>query len=60
MLQYFSDHYLFENKNTHSLVRSICCCCVNEPDQKYLYKGKKLYVINEKVPEPEDINWDSY
>lgn len=41
-------------------MRTICCCCIDDPQPKYLYKGKKLYVKTEKVPEPEDINWNSY
>lgn len=60
MLQYYSDHYLFNTKNSHSCMRGICCCCIDDPEQKHLYKGKKLYVKTEKVPEPEDINWNSY
>lgn len=60
MLQYYSDHYLFNTKNSHSCMRGICCCCIDDPEKKHLYKGKKLYVKTEKVPEPEDINWNSY
>lgn len=60
MLQYYSDHYMFNNKNSHSCMRGMCCCCVDDPEPKYLYKGKKLYVKTDKVPEPEDINWNSY
>ena len=60
MLQYYSDHYLFNNKNSHGCFRATCCCCIDDPQPKYLYKGKKLYVKNERVAEPEDINWDSY
>lgn len=41
-------------------MRGICCCCIDDPEKKHLYKGKKLYVKTEKVPEPEDINWNSY
>lgn len=60
MLEYYNEHYLFNTRNTHSCMRSLCCCCIDDPEQKYLYKGKKLYIKTEKVPEPEDINWDSY
>lgn len=60
MLQYYSDHYLFGHKNSHSFARAVCCCCIDDPEPKYLYKGKKLYVKSEKVAEPEDINWNSY
>lgn len=59
MLTYFNRHYLFDT-NLHGCVRSICCCCVDDPEPKYLFKGQKLYIKNEKVPEPEDINWDSF
>lgn len=58
MLTYFNKHYLF-NTNLHGCARSICCCCVDDPEPKYLFKGQKLFVKNDKVPEPEDINWDS-
>ena len=41
-------------------MRGCCCCCVDDPEPKYLFKGQKLYIKNEKVPEPEDLNWDSF
>lgn len=60
MLTYFNDHYLFHNRKSHSVMRSICCCCIDDPEPKYLFQGHKLYVRNDKVPEPEDLNWDSF
>ena len=59
MLTYFNNHYLF-GTNLHSCMRSICCCCVDDPEPKYLFKGQKLFVKNANIAEPEDINWDSY
>ena len=59
MLTYFNNHYLFSTK-LHGFARSICCCCVDDPEPKYLLKGQKLFVKNDKVPEPEDINWENY
>lgn len=41
-------------------MRSICCCCLEVPQLKSLYKGKQLFVKASKVPEPDDINWDNY
>jgi hypothetical protein len=59
MLNYFNDHYLFSNSG-HAFTRSLCCCCVDDPEPKYLFRGEKLYIKSEKVPEPEDINWENH
>ena len=59
MLNYFNDHYLFSNAG-HAFNRSLCCCCIDDVEPKYLFKGEKLYIKNEKVPEPEDINWENH
>jgi hypothetical protein len=41
-------------------MRNCCCCCLVEPEEKYLYKGRKLLIKNDKVPAPEDINWGTF
>lgn len=38
----------------------MCCCCVAEPEQKYLFHGEKLVIKSEKLPTPEDIEWENY
>ena len=60
MENYYSNHYLFSHKKSHTFMRGVCCCCVDDPEPKHLFKGNKLYVKSEKVPEPEDLNWDAY
>lgn len=50
MLDFYSNHYLFSESNSHALTRAICCCCVDDPAPKYLYKGKPLFVKSMKVP----------
>lgn len=58
-LGYYNDHYLFDS-GMHSCFREVCCCCVDEVQEKYLYRGRPLKIKSAKVPEPEDINWESY
>ena len=60
MEDYYNKHYLFAHKKSHTVMRSLCCCCVDDPEPKHLFKGHKLYVKTDKVPEPEDLNWDAY
>lgn len=60
MEAYYNEHYLFSHKKSHSCMRAVCCCCVDDPEPKHLFKGNKLYVKSNKVPEPEDLNWDAY
>lgn len=42
-LTYFNEHYLFDTCS-HNCMRSMCCCCVAEPEQKYLFHGEKLFI----------------
>jgi hypothetical protein len=41
-------------------MRCSCCCCVNEPEQKYLLYGEKLLIKSSMVPAPEDIEWEHF
>lgn len=49
MLEYYSNHYLFGNKISHSFMRTLCCCCIDEPEPRYLFEGKKLYIKEDKL-----------
>lgn len=51
MLEFYSNYYLFSEKNSHSLARAICCCSDELPRQCQ-YNGRTLYIKTEKVPEP--------
>jgi hypothetical protein len=34
-------------------MNSVCCCCIDDVESKYLYKGKPLKIKNPKVSNPE-------
>ena len=58
-LNYFNEHYRFDNCS-HGCMRCCCCCCVNKPDERGVFHNKKILVTNDHPPAPEDINWESY
>jgi hypothetical protein len=58
-LSYFNDHYQFSTCS-HCCMRTCCCCCVNEPDERGVFRSHKVFILNDRPPTPEDINWESY
>lgn len=55
-LNYFNEHYLFDNC-PHSCSRNCCCCCIAKPDERAIFKNQVLMVANERPATPADINW---
>lgn len=39
LLQYYSDHYMFD-RGLHSCWKAMCGCCINDPERKYLFRGE--------------------
>lgn len=34
-------------------MHSVCCCCIDDVSDKYLYRGKPLRIKSAKVSNPE-------
>lgn len=59
-LEYFKKHYLFSASSFHSCMHSVCCCCIEEIKPEFVYDTKPLKIRNSTVPDPEEINWESF
>ena len=59
-MAYFNRHYHFLTC-CHGCTRDYCCCCIEAIPKKFKLQEKHdLFIKNEEVAAPEDINWQSY
>jgi hypothetical protein len=58
-LEEFKQQYLYA-KCSHNCCRTLCCCCIPDPTDRVTFRGSQLLVKSEKVPAPDDINWDHF
>lgn len=52
MLNYYSDHWMFDSCS-HDCVLGACNCCMEQPEEKYLFQGQRLKILSAKVENPE-------